>query len=132
MPEYVVERSSKILNRFKKPMNGSKILVLGVAYKQDIDDVRHSPALRVIEELEKEGCIVDYYDPYVENYNYRGFKKESIRELSKEILGSVDLVIITTAHTEIDYDFVQANSVFIFDTKNAMKEVKNRENIELL
>ncbi|MSS44457.1 nucleotide sugar dehydrogenase [Anaerosalibacter bizertensis] len=132
MPYYVVERASKILNRFKKSLNGSKILVLGVAYKQDIDDIRHSPALKVIEGFEKEGSIVKYYDPYVESYNYKGKSKESIKELSKEALKNADLVVITTAHTSIDYDFVQVNSKFIFDTKNAMKEVENRENIELL
>jgi len=132
MPDYVVERSRKILNRFKKPMNGSRILVLGVAYKQDIDDIRQSPALKVIQGLEKEGCIVDYYDPYVKEYEYKGDKKESIKELNKEVLQSADLVIITTAHTNVDYEFVQANSKFIFDTKNAMKDVKNRDNIELL
>lgn len=132
MPDYVVERSRKILNRFKKAMNGSRILVLGVAYKQDIDDVRQSPALKVIQGLEKEGCIVDYYDPYVKEYEYKGDKKESIKELNKEVLQSADLVIITTAHTNVDYEFVQANSKFIFDTKNAMKHVKCRDNIELL
>ena len=132
MPDYVVERSRKILNRFKKAMNGSRILVLGVAYKQDIDDIRQSPALKVIQGLEKEGCIVDYYDPYVKEYEYKGDKKESIKELNKEVLQSADLVIITTAHTNVDYEFVQANSKFIFDTKNAMKDVKNRDNIELL
>jgi UDP-N-acetyl-D-glucosamine dehydrogenase len=132
MPDYVVERSRKILNRFKKAMNGSRILVLGVAYKQDIDDIRQSPALKVIQGLEKEGCIVDYYDPYVKEYEYKGDKKESIKELNKEMLQSADLVIITTAHTNVDYEFVQANSKFIFDTKNAMKHVKCRDNIELL
>lgn len=132
MPYYVVERASKILNRFKKSLNGSNILVLGVAYKQDIDDIRHSPSLKVIEGFEEEGSIVEYYDPYVESYNYKGKLKISIKELSKEVLQNADLVVVTTAHTSIDYDFVQANSKFIFDTKNAMKEVKNRENIELL
>lgn len=132
MPDYVVERASKILNRFKKPLNGSKVLILGVAYKQDIDDIRHSPALKVIEGFEKEGSIVEYYDPYVKNYDYNGKTRTSIKELTKEELKNADLVVITTAHTNIDYDFVQANSKFIFDTKNAMKDVKNRENIELL
>jgi UDP-N-acetyl-D-glucosamine dehydrogenase len=132
MPEYVVERSSKILNRFKKPLNGSKILVLGVAYKQDIDDYRESPALKVIENFEREGCIVDFYDPYIESYKFKGKIKYGIKELNKEALQNADLVVITTAHTKIDYDFVQANSKFIFDSKNAMKNVKNRENIELL
>lgn len=132
MPSYVVERASKILNRFKKPLNGSKILILGVAYKQDVDDIRNSPALAIIEKLEKEGCVVDYYDPYIEKYNYKGHKKESIKELSGSILSNADLVIVTTAHTGIDYDFVQKNSQFIFDTRNATKYVKNKENIELL
>lgn len=71
MPDYVVERVSKILNRFKKPLNGSRILVLGVAYKQDIDDTRNSPALKIIEAFEKAGCIVEYYDPHVKNYHYK-------------------------------------------------------------
>ena len=86
MPEYVVERCSRILNRFKKPLNGSKILILGVAYKQDIDDYRESPALRVIDNLEREGCIVDYYDPYIKEYKFKGRIKRGINELSKEAL----------------------------------------------
>jgi UDP-N-acetyl-D-glucosamine dehydrogenase len=132
MPDYVVERASKILNRLKKPLNGSKILILGVAYKQDIDDIRHSPALKVIEGFERLGSIVNYYDPYVPHYDYKGAKRTSIKELNKQELQNADLVVITTAHTNIDYDFVKANSKFIFDTKNAMKEVKDRSNIELL
>lgn len=132
MPEYVVERSSKILNRFKKPLNGSRVLVLGVAYKQDIDDYRESPALKVIDNFEREGCIVDFYDPYIGKYKFKGKVKPGIEELTKDALQNADLVVITTAHTKVDYHFVQANSQFIFDTKNAMKNVKNRENIELL
>lgn len=132
MPEYVVARCNKILNRFKKPMNGSRILIIGVTYKQDIDDIRHSPALKVIKTLEAEGCIVEYYDPYVVEYDYQGMKKESIKELEKKVLMSTDLVVITTAHTSIDYNFVQTNSLFIFDTKNAMRDVSVRDNIELL
>jgi UDP-N-acetyl-D-glucosamine dehydrogenase len=132
MPEYCVERSSKILNRFKKAMNGSKILVLGVAYKQDIDDYRESPAIRVIKELEKEGAEVVYYDPFVSEYCERGIVKKGEPELTAGLIESADLVIITTAHTNVDYDFVQKHAKAIFDTKNAMKQVKNRENIELL
>ncbi|SET04616.1 nucleotide sugar dehydrogenase [Anaerobranca gottschalkii] len=132
MPEYVIERSSKILNRFKKPLNGSKILILGVAYKQDIDDYRESPALKVIENFEREGCIVDFYDPYISEYKFKGRIKHGLKELTTEALYNSDLVVITTAHTKVDYDFVQANSKFIFDTKNAMKNVKSRVNIELL
>lgn len=132
MPEYVIERSGKILNRFKKPLNGSKILILGVAYKQDIDDYRESPALKVIERFELEGSVVDYYDPFVKEYKYKGKSKQSIEKLTIESLQSADLVVITTGHTNVDYDFIQANSIYVFDTKNAMKNVKSRENLELL
>ncbi len=132
MPQYVVNRCGKVLNKFKKALNGSKILVLGVAYKQDIDDYRESPALKVIENFQKEGAIIDYYDPFVSSYRYKNKVQNSIKELNEEVLKSYDLVVVTTAHTNVDYDFVQANAKFIFDTKNAMKNVKNRENIELL
>ena len=132
MPEYCAERSSKILNRFKKSINGSKILVLGVAYKQDIDDYRESPAIRVIEELENEGAEVVYYDPYVSEYHKHEEVKKGEKELTEKLLESVDLVIVTTAHTNVDYEFVQKHSKMIFDTKNAMKHIVIRNNIELL
>ena len=132
MPEYCAERSSKILNRFKKAMNGARILILGVAYKQDIDDYRESPAIRVIEELEKEGAEVVYYDPFVSEYREHGVVKKGEPELTAELIESADLVIVTTAHTNVNYDFVQKHAKAIFDTKNAMKQVEARENIELL
>ena len=132
MPEYCAERSSKILNRAKKAMNGSKILVLGVAYKQDIDDYRESPAIRVIEELEKECAEVVYYDPFVSEYREHGIVRKGEPELTVELIESADLVIVTTAHTNVDYVLVQKHAKAIFDTKNAMKQVEARENIELL
>ncbi|RBP69093.1 UDP-N-acetyl-D-glucosamine dehydrogenase [Alkalibaculum bacchi] len=132
MPEYCAERSSKILNRFNKAMNGSKILVLGVAYKQDIDDYRESPAIRVIKELEKEGAEVIYFDPFVTEYKEHGEVRKGEHELTVELIESADLVIITTAHSTVDYEFVQKYAKAIFDTKNAMKHIESRENIELL
>ncbi len=132
MPDYVIQRSSKILNGFKKSLNGSRILILGVAYKQDIDDYRESPALKVIENFEKEGSIVEFYDPFVKEYKYKGQVKVGKVELTKELLKDADLVVVTTNHSNVDYDFVQENAIAIFDTKNAMKNVDNRENIELL
>ena len=132
MPEYCMERASNILNKHKKSLNGSKILVLGVAYKQDIDDYRESPALVVIEILKSMGAEVVFYDPYISEYKYKGKKHKGEKELTKELVKSADLVVITAAHTNVDYDFVQQNANFIFDTKNAMKAVKNRRNIELL
>ncbi len=132
MPEYCVERASKMLNTNKKAMNGSKILILGVAYKQDIDDYRESPALRVIDELKKEGADVVFYDPFVPEYCEHGKVMKGEKELTEELIKSKDLVIITASHSNIDYDFVQKNAKIIFDTKNAMKNVKNRTNINLL
>lgn len=132
MPEYCVERASKILNRYAKAMNGAKVLVLGVAYKQDIDDYRESPALRVIEELKKEKADVDFYDPWIAEYKYHGEKHQGIKEINPEIIASYDLIMITTAHSNVDYEMVQKNATVIFDTKNVMKNIKNRENIEIL
>src|SRR5690606_22802425 len=107
-------------------------LIMGVAYKQDIADYRESPAIEVIKELEKLGANVKYYDPYILKYQeHNGKSKDGEKELTKELVESSDLVIVTTAHTQIDYDFLQSNSKFIFDTKNALKNVSNRENIEL-
>ena len=132
MPEYCMERSSVILNRFEKSLKGSKILVLGVAYKQDIDDYRESPALVVINILKKMSADVIFFDPYIQKYKLKGEQHQGEKALSIELLSSSDLVIVTASHSNVDYDFVQENSTFIFDTKNAMKDVKNRENIELL
>ena len=132
MPEYTVERAGKILNRFRKALNGAQILILGVAYKQDIDDYRESPAIRVIEEFHKTGAHVEYYDPYITEFTEKGKTIKGLTELSVEKIQSADLVVITTAHTKVDYELVQKNAKAIFDTKNAMKNIKNRDNIELL
>ncbi len=132
MPEYVVERAGKILNKFKKALNGARVLILGVAYKQDIDDYRESPAIKVIEEFEKVDSEIDYYDPYISTYKHEGKTKDGIAELSSEIVAAYDIVVVTTAHTKVDYDMVQKNAKVIFDTKNVMKNIKNRENIEVL
>ena len=113
-------------------MNGSKILVLGVAYKQDIDDYRESPAIRVIEKLEEAGADVKYFAPYVKEYISKGKAVRGESTLTKQLIENADLVMITTAHTNIDYAFVQENAKVIFDTKNAMKNISVRSNIELL
>lgn len=131
MPEFVLERTMKILNRFGKSLNGSEIMVLGAAYKQDIDDVRESPALKVMDLLVRHGARLKYNDPYVPGFTYKGRSYESA-PLTAENLESADLVIITTMHSSYDYDFIEKHSKFIFDTKNAMKNVKNRAKIETL
>ncbi len=132
MPEYTVERAGKVLNRFKKSLNGSKVLLLGVAYKQDIDDYRESPAIRVIEEFNKTGATVFYYDKFVPSFHHGKLAMDSIPAISKEIIKGYDLVCVTTAHTNVDYDMVAEAGVPVFDAKNAMKNVANRVNIEVL
>ena len=133
MPEYCVERAERLLSdRSQKAICGANVLVLGVAYKQDIDDYRESPALRVIECLEKRGANVTYFDPWVASYRYKGTERSSIPELTPEVLEAADLVMVTCAHTNVDYDMVQAHAKVIFDTKNAMKNVEKRDNIEVL
>ena len=132
MPEYTVERAGKILNRFKKALNGSKVLVLGVAYKQDIDDYRESPAIHVIEEFHKTGANVDFFDPYIAKYREKGQWFEGLKEINTEILNSYDLVCITTAHTNVDYNMVANAGVPVFDCKNVTKNIENKENIEVL
>ena len=132
MPEYTVERAGKILNRFKKSLNGSRVLVLGVAYKQDIDDYRESPAIRVMEEFRKTGALVDYYDPYVPKYRDDGVWYEGISTLTAGAVKGYDLVCVATAHTKVDYEMVCSCGVPVFDCKNVCKNLKNRENIEVL
>ena len=132
MPEYTVERSGKILNRHKKALNGAKVLVLGVAYKQDIDDYRESPAIHVIEEFHKTGANVDFYDPFVPKYREKGQWFEGLKEINPEIIRGYDMVIITTAHTTVDYEMVASAGIPVFDCKNVTKNIENKENIEVL
>lgn len=132
MAAYCVGRASRILNKAKKSLNGSNILLLGVAYKQDIDDYRESPAIRVINELLPTGATVDFYDPYIEEYMDDGKVFQGLKEVTSEVIASYDLVMITTGHTNVDYQMVQRSAKAIFDTKNAMKDIKERDNIEVL
>ena len=132
MPEWVASRVARILNRAGKAVNGSRVLVLGVAYKQDIDDYRESPALRVIERLESRGAEVSYYDPWVPRYRYKGEERSSIPQLSAETIASADIVLVACAHTNVDYGFVQRHAKAVLDTKNAMKGVEPRDNVEVL
>ncbi len=132
MPEYTTRRVSQILNRYEKSKRGAKILALGVAYKNDIDDYRESPALRVIDLLKQKGAEVSFYDPYVKEYTYRGESYVGIPSLTKDVLQEADIVIVLSAHKNVDYDLVQQSATVVFDTKNAMAAVVNRDNIELL
>jgi UDP-N-acetyl-D-glucosamine dehydrogenase len=132
MPAYCVSRVSRILNRQKKALNGSRVLVSGVAYKQDIDDYRESPALKVIKLLEEEGAEVEVFDPWVARFRLDGKERETLPELSAETVEQADLVLVTAAHTNVDYPLIQRHARAIFDTKNALATVTPRENIEVL
>lgn len=131
MPAYVVTRLQDLLNDRCKPMKGSRILLLGVAYKGDIDDLRESPALKVWDELEHKGAAVDYFDPYCPKAKRPGGMRKSI-ELTPEALAAYDAVIVTTAHKKgVDYSLVEKYASLALDTKNVYGG-KERENIVLL
>jgi len=128
----VIDVVSRALNKVGKCLNGSKILVLGAAYKKDISDVRESPALKVIDLLKKELAEVSYHDPYVpvikavEPYEWA---MESV-ELTAEKLQGYDCVVIVTDHSCLDYEWIVENAKLVVDTRNATKNVKNnREKI---
>ncbi len=125
-PYYVVERSMEILNNFKKPLNGSKVLILGASYKKDIDDMRESPSLKLIEIFRERGAEVNYSDLYVQKlpktrrYNY---EMESV-ELTAETISKYDLIILSTDHSNFDYKMIAENAKLIIDTRNAFERNK--------
>lgn len=132
MPEYCVKRIGDILNRrFRKPLDGARILILGVAYKPDIDDYRESPAIRIIDKLHTEGANTIFFDPYIPRFLHRGKIYEGVKELTADVIQSIDLVAITTPH-EADYEFVRRHAKAVFDTRNVTKDLADRSNIELL
>jgi UDP-N-acetyl-D-glucosamine dehydrogenase len=126
MPEYCVFKITGILNKNRKCVNGSKILVIGVAYKKDVSDTRESPALDIIRLLELAGATVDYSDPYVPELESEGSPKRSV-PLDAERLGKYDLVVLVTDHTCFDYELIQDAAPVVFDTRNALK--RSSENV---
>ncbi len=118
MPALVVERVAQALNSMRKPVNGSRILVLGVAYKRDIDDMRESPALDVIRLLEEQKAEVTYHDPHVASFREDGHERHSV-ELTDATLSSADAVVIVTDHSSIDYRRVVDLATIVVDTRNA-------------
>jgi len=133
MPEYVVDRIGNLLNRrFARSINKSSILVLGVAYKPNIKDIRESPALDVINLLEKKGAKVAYNDPYVPHFTWHDKKVKSVR-LDAAQVKKADLVVILTHHKKYDYQWLVDNARMVFDTRNATSGVtRHRNKIELL
>ncbi|WP_409272339.1 nucleotide sugar dehydrogenase [Neobacillus sp. SCS-31] len=123
MPEYVINRMMQILNDEGKALRNAKVAVLGVAYKKDIDDVRESPVLKIIELLNHHGADFKVVDPYVASFRSCEMKMETV-ELTKELLQESDLVLIATDHSDFDYDMIAKESKVIFDTRNALKDVE--------
>jgi len=130
MPHFVLMKLSRILNKRKKALNGSKILILGMAYKKDTDDIRESPGLEIYRLLKKEKCRVDYTDPYIKSFED---EKKTIRSkrISAQMLKKYDCVVVSTDHTHYDYPFIAKHTKLIFDTRNAFKDIKSK-NIERL
>ncbi|NLK93594.1 MAG: nucleotide sugar dehydrogenase [Clostridiales bacterium] len=128
MPEFVLDNVMKILNTKKKALNGAKVLLMGLAYKPDIDDYRESPAFKVIELLEKNGADLVVNDPFCQEAKHNGKTYHSIDW--KEVIDDSDIVVITTNHSCYDYNEIVKRAKVVYDTRNATKEVKeNREKI---
>lgn len=125
MPEYVVDRAMRLLNEDGKALRGSNVVVLGVAYKKDIDDMRESPVLPILSQLNASGADVTVVDPHVPTFRLDGETMETY-SLTPELLQKADLVLLTTDHTAFDYEMIAQNSSVLFDTRNAMKEVENK------
>jgi UDP-N-acetyl-D-glucosamine dehydrogenase len=135
MPHYVVERIAEALNGRTKSLRGSKVLMLGVAYKKDVDDVRESPALEIMELLQERGAILTYSDPFIPRLHkmrHYDFSHMSSVELNEDFLKSQDVTVITTDHTNIDYQWIVNNSALVVDTRNATRKVtSSRDKIVL-
>jgi UDP-N-acetyl-D-glucosamine dehydrogenase len=128
MPYYVINKVTEALNYRKKPLRCSKILLLGVAYKKDVKDLRESPALEIIELLVKKGAIVSYHDPYLPYLKIDGINLKGVK-LDKDTLRGSDCVVIVTDHSKVDYKFVADNSDLVVDTRNVLKGIRSKHNI---
>ncbi|MBN2725748.1 nucleotide sugar dehydrogenase [Candidatus Mcinerneyibacteriota bacterium] len=124
MPEFVVERVFKMLNRHGKPMNGARILILGTAYKKNIGDLRESPALTIISILEKNGALISYNDPFVPSFRHQGKIYASV-ELTEDEIKKADLLLLITDHDTYDADFLIRQKTLLFDTRNLTRGVKS-------
>jgi UDP-N-acetyl-D-glucosamine dehydrogenase len=122
MPEFVVDKATRVLNKERKCLNGSKILLLGMAYKADLSDCRESPAIEAYLRLQQAGAQVSFHDPWVPVVNNHRLSAKSV-ELTSDVLYSADLVIITTNHSNIDYRRVVELAPLVLDTRNVTREI---------
>ncbi len=132
MPNFVIEKASRILNEFKKSVNGSSIIILGVAYKSDIDDYRESPSLKIIELLEEMGANLTVFDPHIKEFKLAGKMRTGTDGITEKRVAEADLVLLLTNHTAYDYKMIHKNAKAIFDTKNGFKGFEDRDKIWLL
>ena len=131
MPRYVVSRVMEALNDRGKPLKGSRVLVLGAAYKPDVDDVRESPALDVIGLLKQKGGVVEYHDPYIPHIHHEtdGWYMDRVEDVMQAVR-EADAVVIITNHKVYDYQAIVENAAFVFDSRNATRTVTQRlENV---
>lgn len=132
MPDYVVQRVSDLLNDRSKCLKGAKILLMGVAYKRDVADLRESPALAIIEAFIKKGAEISYHDPFIPTFDYVEQTWHS-QEVGAVNLKELDCVVIVTDHSDFDYKALVRDSRLIFDTRNATKDVRQgHPNVEVL
>jgi UDP-N-acetyl-D-glucosamine dehydrogenase len=126
MPDYVINRTMDALNEHRKSLKGSKVLVLGLAYKKDIDDLRESPSIELIELLVKKGARVNYNDPYIPKTHKqrRHDLQMTSKKLSERMLAGYDVVLISTDHSSYDYAWIVKNSKLVIDTRNATAGVR--------
>lgn len=137
MPYEVVDGVMHLLNDRSKSLKGSKLLILGVAYKKNVDDIRESPSLKIIDELLKKGAVISFHDPHIpvmkRSRHYPGMPELESVSLTPETLASQDGVLILTDHDAVDYDHVVRHSALVVDTRNATKDVtESREKIAKL
>nr|WP_123807719.1 nucleotide sugar dehydrogenase [Abyssicoccus albus] len=125
MPEYVVNRMMQLLNKHKKPLAGSKVLVLGVAYKKDIDDYRESPILPIMNLLTEAEAEWEAVDPYIPEFKLNGEMIKTV-ELSEDKLKESDIVLIATNHSDFDFEYIVGNASLILDTRNSIKETNRK------
>ncbi len=123
MPEHVAERIADLLNDDRLAVNGANVLVMGVAYKKDVGDMRESPAIDVIGTLARRGAVIRYHDPFVPECEIDGVRYKST-DLTDEALATADIVVILTDHTGVDYEYVAAQAGRIFDTRNATRALR--------
>jgi len=130
MPYYVVQRLMNALNTHRKALAGSRILMLGVAYKANIDDMRESPAIKIAELLADKHADVVFHDPYVAEFSAGGVSFPSV-ELTAEELAAADAVLVVTDHTNVDYHLVVRSAKLILDTRNALKAFDDNKVVRL-